>query len=423
MRRRLTSNLGLKVLAFFIAVFMWLIVVNIDDPVIEKTYTGIPVSVVNEEIVTATNRTYQIVDGTQEVSVAVSARRSVMEKITAEDIAAVADMKELSLGTQIPIEVSIQGYRYEKAFTTPRNLQVKIEDEARSNFPITPTTLGTVREGYVLGELKADPEKVTFRGPESVINSISRVVAEADVSGLSEDAEIEARLILYDVNNNVIDQTILANNLGKEGVSVDVTLYRIKNVPVKLSTSKISAADGYKVSAVGVEPREISVTGDEQALAELDEIWIPAEELEMSDLTERTEKIIKVSSYLPEDVMLVEENADSVVVSIQIEQPGVKNYEVSTSSITVNNLSENLQLSYGAVDFEIQVKGPAETLKVFSTAKKVSIDLKNYSVPGVYFVPVSIDLPDGCTMVSDVEIEIILDEKEEEQDQEDQEQE
>ena len=306
MRRRLTSNLGLKVLAFFIAVFMWLIVVNIDDPVIEKTYTGIPVSVVNEEIVTATNRTYQIVDGTQEVSVAVSARRSVMEKITAEDIAAVADMKELSLGTQIPIEVSIQGYRYEKAFTTPRNLQVKIEDEARSNFPITPTTLGTVREGYVLGELKADPEKVTFRGPESVINSISRVVAEADVSGLSEDAEIEARLILYDVNNNVIDQTILANNLGKEGVSVDVTLYRIKNVPVKLSTSKISAADGYKVSAVGVEPREISVTGDEQALAELDEIWIPAEELEMSDLTERTEKIIKVSSYLPEDVMLVE---------------------------------------------------------------------------------------------------------------------
>ena len=29
MRRRLTSNLGLKVLAFFIAVFMWLIVVNI----------------------------------------------------------------------------------------------------------------------------------------------------------------------------------------------------------------------------------------------------------------------------------------------------------------------------------------------------------------------------------------------------------
>lgn len=423
MRKRLTGNLGLKVLAFFIAVFMWLIVVNIDDPVIEKTYAGIPVSVINEEIVTTTNRTYQIVDDTQEVSVTVSARRSVMEKIKAEDITAVADMKELSLGTQIPIEVSIQKYRYEKAYTTPGNLQVKIEDEARNNFPITPTTLGTVREGYVLSELKADPEKVTFRGPKSVINSISRVVAEADVSGLSEDAEIEARLILYDANNNVIDQTILANNLGKEGISVKVTLYQIKKVPVKLSTSKISAAEGYKVSTISVEPKEISVAGDEETLAELDEIWIPADELELSGLTERTEKMIEVSPHLPENVMLVDESADSVIVSIQIEQPGVKNYEVSTSSITVKNLSENLQLSYGAVDFEIQVRGPAEKLKVFSTAKKVSIDLKNYSIPGTYIVPVSVDLPEGCRMVSDVEIEVILDEKEEEQEEyEDQEQ-
>ncbi|EOS81966.1 hypothetical protein C817_00137 [Dorea sp. 5-2] len=415
MRKRLTGNLGLKVLAFFIAVFMWLIVVNIDDPVIEKTYTGIPVDVINEEIVTTTNRTYQIVDGTQEVSVTVNAQRSVMEKIKSEDIIAVADMKELSMGTQIPIDVSIQGYRYEKAFTTPGNLQVKIEDEARSNFPITPTTLGTVREGYVLGELKADPEKVTLRGPESVINSINRVVAEADVSGLSEDAEIEARLILYDVNNNVIDQTILANNLGKEGISVEVTLYQIKSVPVKLNTSRISAADGYKVSAVSVEPREVSVTGDAEALAELDEIRIPSEDLEISGLTERTEKMIEITSYLPEKVMLVEENADSVIVSIQIEQPGVQNYEVSTSSITVNNLSEDLQLSYRAVDFEIQVRGPADVLKVFSTAKKVSIDLKNYTIPGTYIVPVSVDLPDGCTMASDVEIEITLEAKVEEE--------
>ena len=113
--------------------------------------------------------------------------------------------------------------------------------------------------------------------------------------------------------------------------------------------------------------------------------------------------------------MLVEENADSVIVSIQIEQPGVQNYEVSTSSITVNNLSEDLQLSYRAVDFEIQVRGPADVLKVFSTAKKVSIDLKNYTIPGTYIVPVSVDLPDGCTMASDVEIEITLEAKVEEE--------
>lgn len=84
MRRRLTANLGLKILAFFSAVLMWFVVVNIDDPVTDKTYNGIPVSVINEEVVTTTNRTYQIVDNTQEVMVTVSANRSVLNKIRSD---------------------------------------------------------------------------------------------------------------------------------------------------------------------------------------------------------------------------------------------------------------------------------------------------------------------------------------------------
>ena len=65
-------------------------------------------------------------------------------------------------------------------------------------------------------------------------------------------------------------------------------------------------------------------------------------------------------------------------MTIQIEQPGVRNFEVSTGAITVNNLSEELEISYGTtVDLELQIRGPAETLAVFSTARKVSIDLKN----------------------------------------------
>ena len=411
MRRRLTANLGLKVLAFFSAVFMWLVVVNIDDPVTEKTYTGILVSVINEEVVTTTNRTYQIVDNTQEVMVTVSANRSVLNKIRSEDIIAVADMKELSLGTQIPIEVSIPRYKYEKVYTSPVNLQVKIEDEAKNNFPITPSTIGTVREGYVLGDLKPNPEKVTLRGPKSVIDSISRVVAEANVSGLSENADIEGRLILYDVNNNVIDQTLLANNLGKDGVSVRVTLHQIRSVPVKPDSSMITAATGCKVSNVMVEPKEVRVTGEEEDLDKLDEIEIPAEDLAISDLTERTERMVDISSYLPEGVTLVDENAGSVVVTILIEQPGVKNYEVSTSSITVNNLAEDLELSYGSVDLEIQIRGPEEILKVFTVAKRVSIDLKIYQSPGTYLVPVTVELPDGCTLVDSDEVEIILEKK------------
>ena len=411
MRKRIANNLALKILAFLIAAFLWLIVVNIDDPVDDKTFSNIPVQVVHEEVITDNNNTYQIVDNTQEVSVTVTAQRSVLDKIKSEDIQATADMKELTMRTQVPIEVTIKGYsgKYEKANANPRNLQIQIDEEAKNNFPITPTTTGTVREGYVVGELKALPEKVTLRGPKRIINSISKVTAEADVSGLSEDETLEAKLVLYDSNNNVIDQTLLANNLGKEGVSVEVNLLQVKKVPVKIDTSEISAAEGYKLGAITVEPQEVSVTGEKSVLSGVSEISIPASALQMENLTQRTETTVDISSYLPNSVSLAEQNANKVVVSIPVQQPGAKSFEVSTSSIVVNNLSSNLDISYDStVDLEIQIKGPSDVLNVFSPAKKVSIDLKEYTEPGTYVVPVSVELPEGCSLVNDVSVEIVL---------------
>ena len=298
MQKRITKNLTLKILAFLIAVFLWLIVVNIDDPVDDKTFSNIPVQVTHEEVITDNNNTYQIVDNTQEVNVTVTAQRSVLDKIKAEDIQATADMKELTLRTQVPIEITIKGYagKYEKATANPRNLQIQIDEEAKNNFPITPTTTGTVRGGYEVGALKAVPEKVTLRGPKRIINSIAKVTAEADVSGLSEDETVEAKLVLYDANNNVIDQTLLANNLGKEGVSVEVELLQVKSVPIEVDTSDVSAAEGYKLGKITVEPQEVEITGDKTTLAGVSKISIPASALQLDNLTQKTDKTIDISS-------------------------------------------------------------------------------------------------------------------------------
>ena len=73
-------------------------------------------------------------------------------------------------------------------------------------------------------------------------------------------------------------------------------------------------------------------------------------------------------------------------------------------------------MSYGTVvDLEIQIKGPSEVLSVFSIAKKVSIDLKDYTKPGTYTVPVTVELPAGCSLVNEVSVEVILDEKQEQE--------
>ena len=214
MKENLMHNIGLKLLAFLFAFMLWLLVVNIDNPVMSETFDDIPVTVEHSEVVTQNQRSYQVLDGTDTVSVTVSATRSVLQDIRAENIVATADMRELYLESQVPIEVSIPGFEIKDATATPRNMQVKIEQNKSDTFPITVSTKGTVRDGYELGTVQADPERVTLNGPESVIDRISKVVAEVNVSGLSADASIDASLTYYDEDNNEISAEQLANNLN-----------------------------------------------------------------------------------------------------------------------------------------------------------------------------------------------------------------
>lgn len=417
MKKSLTNNIGLKLLAFIFAFMLWLLVVNIDDPVDTKTFDDIPVSIEYTEVVTQDQRSYQVLDGTDTVSVTVSATRSVLEKISAENIVATADMRELYLESQIPIEITIPGYEFETATASPRNVQVKIEQNKSDTFPITVTTTGTVRDGYVLGNVQADPERVTVNGPESVIDQISKVVAEVNVSGLSSDSSIDAVLTYYDEDNNEISAEQLANNLGTTGVKVNVTLYHTARIPLTADTSEVTAADGYSISEVTWTPEEIQLAGEEEVLDALEEIRIPADAIDITSISQRTEKTVDITPYLPEGTRLVDENGNNILVTARVAREGTKSFDIPVGSITVNNLDDALTVSgYGSGDdLEVHIGGPQEQLNSLELSDlAVSIDLKNCTEAGEYEVPVTITLPSDvpdCTVETSVTVKVTLEKR------------
>ena len=417
MKKSLTNNIGLKLLAFIFAFMLWLLVVNIDNPVDTKTFDDIPVSIEYTEVVTQDQRSYQVLDGTDTVSVTVSATRSVLEKISAENIVATADMRELYLESQIPIEITIPGYEFETATASPRNVQVKIEQNKSDTFPITVTTTGTVRDGYVLGNVQADPERVTVNGPESVIDQISKVVAEVNVSGLSSDSSIDAVLTYYDEDNNEISADQLANNLGTTGVKVNVTLYHTARIPVTVDTSEVTAADGYSISEVTWTPEEIQLAGEEEVLDALEEIRIPADAIDITSISQRTEKTVDITPYLPEGTRLVDENGNNILVTARVAREGTKSFDIPVGSITVNNLDDALTVSgYGSGDdLEVHIGGPQEQLNSLELSDlAVSIDLKNCTEAGEYEVPVTITLPSDapdCTVETSVTVKVTLEKR------------
>lgn len=414
MKSRLTNNLSLKIIAVLFSAFLWLMVVNVSDPIETKRFYS-EVGVVNPEVVTSRGMTYQLSEDSKTVLIMVKAERSVLEKIKPADIVATADFKELQ-NNFVPVRIKINGFegRYEEASATPRNVQIKTEDTEKKTFPLTPVTTGSLQQGYVVGKLTAEPQSIDISGPMSSVGRINKVIAKVDVSELSEDTVLKAELIYYDSAENVIDKSLLTSNVDIKGVNVNVEVMDTKKVELIFDRREIRTAEGYAVTGLEIEPQYITVAGDKERLDGMEYIEIGSSALKQEGLTENREVVVDIAQYLPKDLSLSDAATGSVVVNILVDKAGEKSITIPVRSVTVNNVPPNMELSYGPEqDVELRFQGSDEVLAGLTNKKiAASIDLKDYKKEGTYSVPVRIaSLPEGCTYSEDSVIQIILKKK------------
>lgn len=408
---KLTTNLGLKIMAFVFSVFLWLIVVNIDNPVSDVTFNDIPVKIVNDDIITSSGEVYQVV-GEQTVSVVVSANRKVRQSLSAEDIIATADIKEMDTSTGlVPVKISIPNYSYESAEAVPKNLQIQREKSGKKVLALTVRTDGSERDGYKVGKMTVNPENITITGAQSTLDQIDQAVALVNINGISGDEVRSADLYLYDADGNTINQNQLENNLGEDGVTVSIEVLKIKTVPITAEASG-TPAEGYRYTGCTVEPERIQVCGKSDVLSDINEITVPSSAVNINDAQSDVEETVNITSYLPEGVSLVDENAGNVKITAAIEQEGTRTIDFLVSSIIINDLSDDLTVSYKPdAEIAFTFSGEQSRLDSLDISNAVSVDMEGYTQPGTYDVPVTIALPDGITLTSKVTVQLTLEKK------------
>lgn len=415
MKEALTKNWTLKVLALVFSFLLWLFAVNIQDPVVERRFNGIPVSIEHAEIITNRGNTYQVL--TDSITVKVSGKRSDIEKLRNSNIIAVADMKNLDTKSNslIPIDVSVDVYaKYGfEAKAMPGNLEIKIEANKTKTFPITVETTGNLKDGYVLGDTEVKPETIEISGPESLISIISKVAAKVNVDGKSKNEELPAELVVYDGNGKTLDLTRMEYDLGEE-LMVNIRLLKSKSVRVMFDTSSIDVADGYVLDGVTVEPERINVVGDPVELAKLESIRIPAEALIEENLSETVERTINISDYIPIGFSVKDEGAGvPVLVKIAIVKAGTRVFEFPVASIYVLSAPEGFKLSYGTTgNISISVSGAQEDLDAMEELSQgsVSLDLAGIETAGKYSVALQVVLPKGVELEQEIKLDVILEE-------------
>lgn len=420
MKKKLTNNVGLKILSILFAFLLWLVVVSVDDPVTTKPFSSIPVELINTQAVTGQGSVYEVLDNSDMASIHVTAKRSVLDSLSRDNFKATADMTRMD-GNLVPIEVKATKYadRIENISLRSKNVTVRIEGLLEKQLNIKVRTSGELSEGCVIGSMHTDKNVVKISGPESIVSLIDSAAVTVDVSGMTSDISTAETIVLYDAENHEIAKDELT--LSRDSVNVTVEIWKTKVLPVNFGYSGIPAAGYGTTGLVTSSLSTITVAGKQSALDGISGITVPSSAVDITNAHTTVETQVDVSKYLPDGLVMASADEDAVaVITVMIQELSSKNVEVPTANIMVINVPEGMEASIGGVGelIAVGVRGLGEEYDNINPADiKGIVDLSTVEKPedsdslteGVYDAKVTFTYPVGISAgEEEVTVKVIL---------------
>ncbi|MDE5931503.1 MAG: hypothetical protein K2H40_03335 [Lachnospiraceae bacterium] len=346
MKNKLLRNWGRKLCSFLIAAILWLIVTNINDPVGTFRVYNVPVVIQNADLITNSGQVYEVLDHTDVIDVVtIQAKRSIIDSLDESNIIAVADMNELTNLNTIAIKLSTNKYndKLESIRGNIDNVKLNIEDEKTKTLPLRAVTIGTVKEGYMVGDISTEQNLIEITGPESVVSQVKRATVTVNVSGFTNNIGTDSPIRLYDENDKIIDVDSIVKNINK--VRVTVEILELKTVDINWKSAGTPGRGYMATGEIQAGRNSVTIAGRSKAIANINSIDIPESVLDITGATENLETIVDLTDYLPDGVILAEEDFKGRVSVTVVVEPVVERVaSIAVNRIQIINVPEGFEV-------------------------------------------------------------------------------
>ena len=405
MKKKLTSNIGLKILSVLLAAILWLVITNVEDPVKSRPFTNVAVDIQNEEVINVPDKVYEIIEG-ETVSFRVLAKRSVVDNLTSNDFNVTADFsKLLSGGNTVLIDVTSKKGEVTITDLKPKTLTIRQEEISKEDFKVNVVQKGEVTEGYYVGEKTASPLIVRVSGPKGRIDKIKEVVVEVDVTGASQSMNRIAVPKALDEEGNEMDATKL--DFSDDYIQVNLKLYKTKTVEL-LAQTEGNPAEGYVVTGLDYEPKTVVIASeDDRALDKINYLQI-TENIEGEKSNLERDIDLKEALDLPKGVILVGDNL-TVGMNIKIERLETKEITIWPNDIELRNRKADQEVGFNTIGpIKVLVKGPGKEIEeIDRPTLKPYIDLADCTI-GTYGLFLEAVLPEHTTLFETPMVSIFI---------------
>ena len=418
MKKWITNNLGLKILALLVSVGLWIIAININDPVSENTYT-VNVSLQNAGVLSSAGKYFEVKDNSDRIKVVVRGTRTALSQFNQADIVATADLSKITEDNLVPIDLSTtkQSDKIEGIRSDSQYVKLALEDVRRLQMPIEVKVLNDPQDGYILGSTQTSQNVVIISGPESIINQVESAAVEIDVSGATTDVKISLPIHLYSKGDDIIDTTKV--NMSVQEISTTASILQKAVVPL-IAIPQGTPTQGYVLNGI-IEglPTEITIAGKSNIVSKIPYIDI-SESLDVNDIYQNTSYEININDYLPDGVSMVGNVGNNGIldISVGVDKESERTIVLDPEAIQVIGVPEGYSATVSDLedDVEVPVSGLKSLLDTIDESKLVpviNVDkyLSNNGLTiekGHIDIPLDITLPDNVRLSREVKVRITV---------------
>ena len=317
LQKWLINNLGYKILALVFAFVLWLVIVNIQNPNMTKTITGIPVTIINEDALSENDYKFYPTAGTT-ATVIVTGARSIVDPLTRNDFVATANLEELSLTYAVPITVSLsdEKARYASQLTITqqtKSMILSLDAIISENYDVNVIYAGELPENMIIESQEVTPKSIRVTGPGSVLDTIYRTEATVSLNDVEDGAVLRATPVFYNYSGDIIEFTDDIK-VSADEISVTFDTSYTKTVGLAINTLG-NPPSGYEVSSITWSFNQVKLKGTEEALSGISEIRLPNTLLDVRNSTKNVTVGVNLNDYLPQGVEIMDNNSTVYVTA------------------------------------------------------------------------------------------------------------
>lgn len=421
MKKWITNNLGLKILALLVSVGLWIIAININDPVSENTYT-VNVSLQNAGVLSSAGKYFEVKDNSDRIKVVIRGTRTALSQFNQADIVATADLSKITEDNLVPIDLSTtkQSDKIEGIRSDSQYVKLALEDVRRLQMPIEVKVLNDPQDGYILGSTQTSQNVVIISGPESIINQVESAAVEIDVSGATTDVKISLPIHLYSKEDDIIDTTKV--NMSVQEISTTASILQKAVVPL-IAIPQGTPTQGYVLNGI-IEglPTEITIAGKSNIVSKIPYIDI-SESLDVNDIYQNTSYEININDYLPDGVSMVGNVGNNGIldISVGVDKESERTIVLDPEAIQVIGVPEGYSATVSDLDDDVEVpvsglKSLLDTIDESKLVPVINVDkyLSNNGLTiekGHIDIPLDITLPDNVRLSREVKVRITVTEE------------